>query len=75
MPKSTFVTIPIALALVALRLLGHKDQAFQAAAHLFVGGLFAAWWTTRPAPASRWNLGLAVALSLVEVAAFLATRT
>jgi uncharacterized membrane protein YfcA len=74
MPRSTLLTIPIALALAALRLLGHKDAAFQAAAHLFVGGLVGAWLSARPAPRARWYFGLAIALSLVELAAFLASR-
>jgi len=74
MPRSAYLTIPIAVVLAALRLMGHKDQAFQAAAHLFVGGLFVAWFLGRPPAQARWNLAIAVVLSVIELAAFLFSR-
>lgn len=56
-----------AIAIALLRVMGHKSEAFQAIAHLEVGGLFGAWFATR----DRGYLGLALALTLVEVICFL----
>lgn len=64
----------VAFILAVLRIAGHKSEAFQAVAHLFVGGLFtAAWWQYR----ETWTEGgkaamhksyLAIGLSLIELA-------
>jgi hypothetical protein len=64
------VILAVALALGAIRVAGHTSPAFQAAAHLFVGVLFGAWFMGR----ERWNawlLYLALALSVLELACFL----
>lgn len=72
-------SILIAVSLAALRIAGHKSEAFQAAAHLFVGWLLAGWWfspvsydgTGRAREYDRTSglyLTLAVVLSIVEVA-------
>lgn len=59
--------IAFSVALALIRAGGEMGQAFQAVAHVFVGGLFAAYATTkRPI-----HLVLAIALSVVEVACFL----
>lgn len=62
--------LPIALTCVSillagLRISGIKHIAFQAVAHVFVGGLFAVWLTNRK-PA--YYLHLTIFLSVVEVA-------
>ena len=59
--------ITIATVLAILRVIGVKHIAFQAVAHLFVGGLFVSWNYTR----ERKTLVTAVALSLVELTCFL----
>jgi hypothetical protein len=69
------LAILIAVALAALRIAGHKSEAFQAVAHLFVGGLLTYGWEvdkSRFHP-KTWELSawLAVSLSAVEVACFL----
>lgn len=58
-----------AVAVAVLRLAGATHPAFQAAAHLYVGGLFAAW------PLLGWKNGrflicTAASLTAVEVVAF-----
>jgi len=53
-----------------LRAAGHKSQAFQAVAHLYMGGLCAAWLITRE-PLYAW---LVVVLSIVEVICFVVFR-
>jgi FtsH-binding integral membrane protein len=68
----------VALLLAITRIAGHKSEAFQAVAHLFVGGLFAAGyveygftWTgigCDKGRAAKRKLWLAVALSLIELA-------
>jgi hypothetical protein len=63
----------VAALLAAGRVTGHKGEAFQAAAHLFVGGLVAAG-TCRTGTPRRWFWGLAAALSVVEVVAFIVMR-
>ncbi len=60
----------MAVALGALRVLGMKHIAFQAVAHLYVGGLLGAWWVGR----DRWLLWIAVGLSVVEVVCFFVLR-
>jgi hypothetical protein len=57
----------IALVLGTLRVLGHKSQAFQAIAHLFVGGLFGAWMAGH----NTVFITVAVLLSIVELLCFL----
>jgi hypothetical protein len=57
------------VGLAALRIAGHKSPAFQAVAHIFVGGLFGAW--AHGGKPARPYLWLAVLLSLVELACFL----
>jgi hypothetical protein len=67
-----------AAVLAGLRICGFQDQIFQAVAHLFVGGLFAAGYVQRmqardqrdQRSASR-KLWLALWLSLVELVCFL----
>jgi FtsH-binding integral membrane protein len=71
----------IAFVLAALRVAGHKSEAFQAVAHLFVGGLFAAGWVEYGftwtgikcdgGKSAMRKIWLGVALSLVEVGCFL----
>ncbi len=72
----------IAVVLAAIRIAGHKSPAFQAVAHLFVGGLVSASFIQfdfvetegradrfyRPA---RDNFVLAAGLTVVEVVCFL----
>lgn len=59
----------VAVAVVALRILGLKSPSFQAVAHLYVGGLFGAWLEAgRPARPLLW---LALLVTAVEVACFL----
>jgi hypothetical protein len=70
----------IAFILAVLRIAGHKSPTFQAVAHLFVGGLFTAaymkWKVSNDGPPDyallsvQW-LGLAVVLSLIELACFI----
>jgi hypothetical protein len=73
--KMQAVNILIAVALAALRIAGHKSEAFQAAAHLFVGGLLTAGWVADKSRfwPSTWKFytWLAIALSVVEVACFI----
>jgi uncharacterized membrane protein YfcA len=51
--------------LAATRIAGHKSEAFQAVAHVFVGGLFGAYIADRK---QSDCLRLAILLSLIEVA-------
>lgn len=70
------IRIVISVVIAGLRIAGIHSALYQAAAHLFVGGLFAAWWTQRGK--GFWdvdakgftNLLLAIALTIVEVACF-----
>lgn len=58
--------ILVMLSLSVLRMTGFTSQAYQAAAHLYVGGLIGAWLVSR-----KWRyVILAVVISGVEVAAF-----
>jgi hypothetical protein len=68
----------IAVLLAYLRIAGHKSEAFQAVAHLFVGWLLSAWWLKRSdswisdgRDSGRLELRLAAALSIVEIACFI----
>ena len=60
-----------AIVVAVLRAVGFKDAIFQACAHLLVGGLFGAWLARRD---DRYYLYLAIALTVVEVVAFVASR-
>ena len=76
------LTLIIAAVLAAIRIAGHTSEAYQAIAHLFVGGLFAAAWVEyrctwadgglwgqdRATRGAMHKLYLALALSVVEVA-------
>lgn len=74
------IRILITVVLIAMRATGVTHGAFQAAAHLFVGVLLGAWLIERriglvrlyevdyPVEELDWNLWLAVALSVAEVA-------
>lgn len=64
------VNLGIALALVIGRFYGLKSQSFQAAAHLYCGGVAVAWWDTR----DPFYLAVLLSISLAEVIAFLAFR-
>jgi hypothetical protein len=54
------------MLLAAIRAVGVKHEAFQAVAHLWVGGLLGAWIATR----SWFYLRLALTLSAIEVVCF-----
>lgn len=60
----------VSVALAALRIGGFTSSAFQAVAHLWVGGLVGAW-LAGDRPSRLW---LALMLSAVEVACFLVER-
>jgi hypothetical protein len=47
MPPSDAVVVTVAILLAVGRIAGLTDEAFQAAAHLFVGGVFVAWRYSR----------------------------
>lgn len=64
---SLFVAVAFSAVLAGLRIAGHKSQAYQAVAHLWVGGLIGYAIPTHSADA----IGLAGALSLIELAVFL----
>lgn len=64
------ILIVAATAFALLRVLGFRDPIFQAFAHLYTGGLIGAWAVNR----DRLYLWLAVALSAVELAAFILLR-
>lgn len=46
---------PAAATIAVMRIAGVKTEAFQAVAHLLVGGLFGAW-LMYPGPSARWIL-------------------
>lgn len=52
------------------RLMGAKSIAFQAIAHVFVGGLFGAGFVAGDNEQRWFYLGLAIGLSVLEVFAF-----
>lgn len=63
------IILMIALTLSVVRIIGIKSIAFQAIAHLFVGGLIGAACTSETS--RRWvYLAVAVTLSVVETACF-----
>lgn len=65
----TFITcVAVAVVLAVLRMAGFASAFFQAIAHVFVGGLFAAWIADRQ---NRKYLALGIALTVVEVGCFL----
>ena len=77
----TYALIIIALILAALRIAGVTHEAYQAVAHLFVGGLFAAGWVQGfgahdydEERRAMWKFGIALALTAVEVWCFVAFR-
>ena len=53
-----------------LRIAGETSTLFQALVHLYVGGLFGAWYASR----KPWLLEGASTLSLLELFAFLVSR-
>jgi len=59
-----FWPLLVSVAAAAMRVIGCRHQAFQAVAHLWVGGLIGAWLTGR----RRRYLRMAVALTIVEIA-------
>jgi hypothetical protein len=59
----------VATLLAAVRLLGHKSPAFQAIAHLFLGGLLGAGLVA-PAGSARPYYALAAGLTAVETCCF-----
>lgn len=65
--KPTAVIL-ISVLFAAVRIAGHKSEAFQAIAHLWVGGLCGAFALGR-----YWLYGwLVIILSIIEVACFVA---
>jgi hypothetical protein len=46
------------IALAAFRLAGIKNQSYQAVAHLFLGGLFVTWISSKRWYYGAWFLGL-----------------
>lgn len=78
----TAAKVSIAVALAAIRIMGHKSLAFQATAHLFIGGLIAAAFVEGEAvetetdavkytPLIKENCMLVVVLSVIELGCFL----
>lgn len=66
------VVILVSIALGLLRIFGATNQAFQATAHLFLGGVIIAATYDKT---NRWTLaGVAIALSVVEVICFFALK-
>lgn len=71
--------IVIAVVLAIVRIYGVTHESFQAAAHLFVGGLFAAGYVQwRCAEWQRFDamgkIIMGTVLSLVELACFIASH-
>lgn len=65
----TFIAcLAVAVVLALLRMAGYASEFFQAIAHVFVGGLFAAWIADRR---NRKYLYLGIGLTVVEVGCFL----
>lgn len=72
----------VALVLAVMRIAGHTSEAYQAVAHLFVGGLFAAGWmeyqftwdagglwgSNQATSGAMKKIWLGIVLSLIEVA-------
>jgi hypothetical protein len=64
----------VCLVLAALRIAGEKGEIFQALAHLWVGALVAVWWVSIDRRESKVAGWLVVALSVIEVLCFIASR-
>lgn len=60
------------VALAAMRIVGHKEEWFQALAHLYVGFMFGGYFGS--GRKDRGSLLMGAALTAVEVACFLAGR-
>lgn len=70
--KIALLVIAIVLAVIRPFLATHPvslQGSYEAIAHLFVGGVFAAWFTTK----ARWLLAIGIGLTLVEVASAVAS--
>lgn len=69
-------SIAISVAIAAVRIAGHKSEAFQAIAHLWVGLQIGIWLVglLDPVKPNRYkaNGWLVLALSVIEVACFVA---
>lgn len=65
-----FWIIIIALVLGSLRIYGVKHEAFQAVAHLYVGGLFGAWLVTK----EKFYLWIFIILTVLETVCAVASR-
>ena len=63
----TVANLVLAVVLGVLRIAGVKNKAFQACAHLYMGGLCTAWYYTR----QPYLLFMILALSGVEVMCFI----
>lgn len=69
MKNITFIAnVLIGVALAILRIAGVKHEAFQAVAHLCVGGYYTVWITDR---SKKQYLYLALILTAIELACFL----
>ncbi len=80
--KSILINAFIASVLAGIRIAGHKSEAFQAIAHLYVGGLFA-WSICRHGFIKKTDavdlesavlFSIGVAVSLIELAVALWQR-
>jgi len=69
----SLVLIAVSVALAGLRIYGITNQTFQAAAHLWVGGLIVGYWTQRKTwPRDSYMcLCLSIALSVIELGCFI----
>ncbi len=63
------IVLLLALLIGGLRVFGVTHVAYQAAAHLFVGGLFGAWLMDKH---RKWLLVLFVAMTVLETICFFA---
>ncbi len=66
--------IAVSILLVLARFHGIKTEAFQAAAHLWVGGLIVAWFMGTDKQARKIYGWLVIGLSVAEVTAFILTK-
>lgn len=73
---ATIVNIIIALILGGVRIAGITHVAFQAAAHVYVGGCFGAWFVlkSRDRDRGRFYHAIGWGLSILEVACFAAFK-
>lgn len=67
---NTVLNILASVLMAGLRVAGVTDPAFQAMAHLYVGGLYVAWWDSR----DPFYLGVALALTGLESVCFVTTN-